>query len=78
MARTPIGERIRINCYFDAEILQAMRQIAALKNSTYSEMLRIAAREFVVREAHNAMASKTAIQTLQPSSTSVPAGTYGV
>ena len=57
MSRTNVGERVRINFYFDAQIFDAMQKIAMLKNMSYSELIRVACRDYVVREAPGAMAS---------------------
>jgi metal-responsive CopG/Arc/MetJ family transcriptional regulator len=71
MSRTAVGDRIRIGFYFDTQILDALQKIAALKNTSYSELIRVACREYVIREAPGAMAASTAIRNLN----AVPAGT---
>lgn len=55
MSRTKVGNRERINFYFDAQVLEALKKLAALKNTTYSELIRVAAREYVVREGTKAI-----------------------
>ncbi len=50
MARTRMGNRERINFYFDEQVLDALKKIAVLKNTTYSELIREACWEYVVRE----------------------------
>jgi hypothetical protein len=50
MTRTRVGDRVRINFYFDEQVFEAMKKLAALKNVTYSELIRAACREYVVRE----------------------------
>jgi hypothetical protein len=66
MSRTKVGERVRINFYFDAEIFEALKQIAVLNNVTYSELIRMACREFVVREGPAAIAGKKIIKQVKP------------
>ena len=61
MTRPRIGDRLRINFYFDAQIFEAMQKIAKLQNTTYSELIRIACREYVIREAPAVMRGATAI-----------------
>ena len=61
MSRTKVGERVRINFYFDAEVFEAMKTIATLNNITYSELIRIACREFVLREGPAAIEGKKLI-----------------
>lgn len=56
MTRTRVGNRERINFYFDTQVLEALKKLAALKNTTYSELIRVAAREYVVREGTKAIA----------------------
>ncbi len=55
MARTKVGERIRVNFYFDAATFDALRRLATLRNTTYSELIRTSVREFVVREGQRAI-----------------------
>ena len=55
MARTRVGNRERINFYFDEQVLEALKKLAVLKNTTYSELIRIACREYVVREGQKAI-----------------------
>jgi metal-responsive CopG/Arc/MetJ family transcriptional regulator len=50
MSRTSIGQRVRINFYFDQQMLDALRQLATVKNVSYSELIRTACRDYVVRE----------------------------
>jgi hypothetical protein len=61
MTRPRIGDRLRINFYFDAQIFEAMQKIAALQNTTYSELIRVACREYVIREAPGVMRGASAI-----------------
>ncbi len=55
MTRTKVGERQRINFYFDSQVFEAMKKLAALKNVTYSELIRNACREYVLREGPKAI-----------------------
>jgi hypothetical protein len=55
MTRTRVGERVRINFYFDSQVFEAMKKLASLKNVTYSELIRTAAREYVLREGQKAI-----------------------
>lgn len=51
-----------MNFYFDEEILRGMKALAILKGTTYSEMIRVACREFVVREGAKAMQDRDLIK----------------
>lgn len=61
MVRTAVGSRVRINFYFDEQVFEALRKIAVLKNVTYSELIRTACHEYVVREAIKAQTDKAII-----------------
>jgi hypothetical protein len=50
-----IGDRERINFYFDKNLLEALKKLAVLKNTTYSELIRVGMREYVVREGSKAI-----------------------
>jgi hypothetical protein len=62
MTRIKVGERVRINFYFDEEVFDAIKKIALIKNLTYSEAIRNACREYVVREAPAAIESAKLIK----------------
>ena len=49
MVRTA-NDRIKINMYFQNRVLEGMRRIAEAKGTTYSELIREACREYVIRE----------------------------
>jgi hypothetical protein len=61
MVRTAVGSRVRINFYFDEQVFEALKRIAVLKNVTYSELIRTACHEYVVREAVKAVADQKLI-----------------
>ena len=65
MTRTRIGDRERINFYFDKNLLEALKKLAALKNTTYSELIRIGMREYVVREGTKAIESGQIIKEVR-------------
>jgi hypothetical protein len=65
MARTKVGDRERINFYFDRQVLEALKKIAALKNTSYSELIRIGMREYVVREGQKAIDSGQLIKDIR-------------
>lgn len=47
MVRTK-NDRIRLNLYFDNPVFEAMRRIADARGQTYSEVIRIACRKYVL------------------------------
>ena len=65
MTRTRVGQRERINFYFDTNVLDALRKLAELKGSTYSELIRVACREYVVREGTKALEDATTIKQVR-------------
>lgn len=50
MSRTPISGRIRLNLYFDENVLEALRRIAEKRGTTYSELIRQISREWVLEQ----------------------------
>jgi hypothetical protein len=56
---------IRINFYFDEKTFEGMRRVADLRNTTYSELIRIACREYLVREVNKAIADHKAITEIK-------------
>jgi metal-responsive CopG/Arc/MetJ family transcriptional regulator len=65
MTRTRVGDRDRINFYFDKQVLEALKKLAALKNTTYSELIRVAVRKYVVEEGMRAIADGTIIKEVR-------------
>lgn len=61
MTRTRVGDRIRVNFYFDQQVLDALRKLAELRNITYSELIRTACAEYVVRELPRAAEARKII-----------------
>jgi hypothetical protein len=55
---------VRVNFYFDTPMFDAMRRVAALKNTTYSELIRVACREYLVREIEAAVKTDKGIKEI--------------
>lgn len=64
MTRTSIGKRVRVNFYYDEPVFDALKKIAIFKGTTYSELIRVATREYIVREAAKAQAGAQVIEEL--------------
>lgn len=64
MTRTDVGQRERVNFYMDTQILDGLKKLAQLKNMTYSELIRQACREYVVREGARAIADQQTIRSI--------------
>jgi hypothetical protein len=47
MVRTK-NDRLRLNLYFDNRVFEAIRRIAEARGTTYSEIIRIACRQYVL------------------------------
>jgi hypothetical protein len=62
MTRTNVGQRERINLYMAADWLAGLKKLAALKNTTYSELIRVACREYILREGPKAMVEAQTIK----------------
>jgi hypothetical protein len=65
MVRTDVGERLRLNFYLDTPVFDSLRALALQKNTTYSELIRQACREYLVREGSRAAEENILIQGLQ-------------
>ncbi len=65
MTRTRVGDRERINFYFDKQVLEALKKLATLKNTTYSELIRVAVRKYVVEEGTRAIADGIIIKEVR-------------
>lgn len=61
MTRTAVGNRSRVNFYFDDQVAEALKAIAKIKNVTYSELIRTACYEYVLRESKTILADKQTI-----------------
>lgn len=64
MTRTDVGERVRVNFYFDTTVFEGLKTLARLKNTTYSELIRVACREYIARELTKAKADNTNLKDL--------------
>lgn len=64
MTRTSIGQRVRVNFYFDQQVFDGLRKVAALKNTTYSDLIRVACREYLIREAKRALTDAETIKEI--------------
>lgn len=64
MVRAYEGDRVRVNFYFDREVFDGLRKLASLSNTTYSELLRQAAREYIARHTPQAQADHTKLKEL--------------
>lgn len=61
MPRNP-QDRIKVNVYVQTNVLAALKKIALMKGTSYSELLRQAAAEYVVREGSRALQEKKQIE----------------
>lgn len=64
MVRTAVGSRVRVNFYFDEQVFEGMKRLAELKNQSYSELIRVACREYLVREGAKAIADGKVIREI--------------
>lgn len=49
MARQKTGNE-RVNVYMQADVMRGLRFLAQRRGTSYSELIRVAARDFVIRE----------------------------
>jgi hypothetical protein len=64
VTRISINERERINFYFDKTLFDGLRRLATLKHTTYSELIRVACREYIIRETDPAVRADSTIRRL--------------
>lgn len=64
MSRTNVGNRVRVNFYFDDEMFEALRALARHSQTTYSELIRIACRQYLIAEGQKALTGKNIIEGL--------------
>ena len=63
MVRTS-NDRVKINIYFQARVLEGMRRLAEAKGTTYSELIREACRDYVVREGGKVISENQTLKEL--------------
>lgn len=63
MVRTK-NDRIRINFYLDNRVFEAMRRIAEARGTTYSELIRIACRDYVLANGGNVVKELATMKAL--------------
>lgn len=55
---------MRVNFYFDTEVFEGMKTLARLTNTTYSELIRVACREYIARTIDKARADNSNLKEL--------------
>jgi hypothetical protein len=63
MTRASAGND-KINIYFNAKVLAALKRLALAKGTTYSELIRQASLEFVLREGPKMMDEAKAVKEM--------------
>lgn len=64
MVRAYEGERVRVNFYFDTDVFEGMKLLARLTNTTYSELIRQACREYIARHVTQAKVDNANLKDL--------------
>jgi len=65
VTRLPSG-RTKVNTWMDDTTLEALRRIGAVRGVTYSELIRQATREFVLREGGKVVQESLDMKRLLP------------
>jgi predicted transcriptional regulator len=65
MVRTDVGDRSRLNFYLDNQVFDSLRSLALQRNTTYSELIRQACREYLVREGSKTAEENQTIKGIQ-------------
>lgn len=68
----PASDRTKVSYYLPTKLIAALKRMAELKGTTYSDLIRQACTEFVVREAPKVMADRKAIDEMQTDSNGQP------
>ena len=63
MTRIASGNQ-KCNVYLDARVIDALRKIAAARQTTYSELVREACRDFVLKEGPEVIKANATIKEL--------------
>lgn len=63
MTRQTIGQT-RINFCVHKPVLEALKHIARLRGTTYSDLIRVACREYVLKYAEKAITEEGAIKAM--------------
>lgn len=66
MTRTKVGNREHVHLFMDEAVINGIKTVAQLKNTTASELIRIACREYLIREAAKASSDNKTIQEITP------------
>jgi hypothetical protein len=62
----PPSDRVKVSFYVPAKTLQALKRIAELKGTTYSDLIRQAAMSVVVTEGRRVLEDQRVVDDLQP------------
>lgn len=63
MTRAAAGNS-KINIYFNARVLKALRAMAAVQGTTYSELIRRASEEYVIKHGPKVVETAAAIKEM--------------
>lgn len=65
MPRTP-QDRVKVNLFLQADVLAAMKKMATIRGTTYSDLVREACRRFVVAEASKLIEEQKQLDAVAP------------
>lgn len=63
MTRSTAGNT-KINIYFNAQVLSALKRLALARGTTYSELIREATRDFVLKEGPKVLGELKAVKEM--------------
>lgn len=63
MTRASAGNE-KINIYFNSQVLAALKRLALARGTTYSELIREASREFVLKEGPKVLGELRAVKEM--------------
>lgn len=65
MPRSP-QDRVKVNLFLQADVLAALKKMATIRGTTYSDLVREACRRFVVAEAGKLIEDQKQLDALRP------------
>lgn len=66
MTRTPVGDRRHVHLYMDEKIFEGLARVAELRGTTASELIRMACRQYLIRESEKVAAEVAALKRVKP------------
>lgn len=60
-----VADKVKINLYMSADLLAAMKKLAARRDQSYAELVRTACRDYVIAHAQTIIKSSKTMETIE-------------